>query len=129
AECLIRNVEAARIGAEGRQDETRAIADEAAAAHTSPPSPDGGGGMEMARDLTRRRAGRRFMAEDQAAQVERLRRVAAEAIGPGIVIARDPEPAAPLHQGTKTVPVIPVQPGASAHVMKGVAQRHNGLRA
>ena len=92
----VAEIEATRVSPEGRHDATRAVGHEAAAADRTAGAHDDRHRMEMARDLTRDGARRRFVTKCQGAELPFARRRAAETIrGRRVVVAGEPNPIAP----------------------------------
>ena len=124
-EGLVAQIEASRIGAEGRQDATARIVCEAAPSQAAGARRDMRHGVQMAGDFAfgPRRSVARFMTGLDAPDMAGKRMVARQ---PGwrarIVISRDPYPIAPELQAAQGGATIDAQSRCPFIIMKAVSQ-------
>src|SRR5690606_18370119 len=119
----VAGVEAAGVGAEGRQDQPLAVGEEAATAHAAAVAGHAGAGMQVPGDLARRRAGRRFVTEGQAADDDLLGALARQGARPlAIMVADDPDQGARGGDRDEARSVPRSEPGGGAGVMEAVAE-------
>src|SRR5262249_32151702 len=119
-ECLIEDMEPARVRPERGHDDAIPIGGEAAANNCMPAPRDARGRVQVSGDFTHA-AGRLVPKYDRPEREHVCERAPDSRGRIGVVIASDPDPLAPALEGQQLIAITPREARRSTAVMKAVA--------